>query len=238
MKGYINECFVSIQGEGELVGKPQFFLRFAGCSTMCKLCDTKYAWEKGEKFIISLRGKKKILKNPIDPIDFANFLNSKRENGDIPKSISITGGEPLEQMEFLEILLKNLKGFEILLETNGLHPEIKEEIIKLVKVFSVDIKLPSFAGKNIDYSSQEAFLKKIKSFGSDGYIKIVFTNKTPDEEIKEALELVESCGISWNIYLQPTSPSLVKKGLEFIRNELYSFRLRILPQVHKILKLR
>jgi organic radical activating enzyme len=236
VKGYISEGFVSIQGEGELAGKPQFFLRFAGCSMRCKFCDTKYAWKREDGFLIILPNGKKRLKNPVNPLELANFLNSKK--GEIPVSISITGGEPLEQMEFLEIFLKNLKNFEILLETNGLHPEIKDEVINLIDIFSVDIKLPSFAGKVIDYSIHEAFLKKLKKFGAKGYIKIVFTKKTEKEEIRRALKLLEDCGISWNVYLQPTSPFLLKKGLKFIREELYPLHLRILPQIHKILNLR
>jgi len=236
VKGYISEGFVSIQGEGELAGKPQFFLRFAGCSTKCKFCDTKYAWKRKKNFTILLPPEKKKFKNPVDPFEIVDFLNSKRS--EIPGSIAITGGEPLEQMEFLEALIKNLKNFEILLETNGLHPEIKGELINLINIFSVDIKLPSFAGKKVDYSIHEAFLKKLRSSGAKGYIKIVYTKKTEEKEIKRALKLVEGCGISWNVYLQPTSPLLVKKGLKFIEGKLFPFHLRILPQVHKILNLK
>ncbi len=238
MKGYISEGFVSIQGEGEFAGKPQFFLRFAGCSMRCSYCDTKYAWRRKEDFLIHFPDGKKRFKNPVDPFEMANFLNSKREKGEIPKSISITGGEPLEQVEFFEDLIKGLKNFEILLETNGMHTEIKEELVTLVNFFSVDIKLPSFVGKEIDYSVHEAFLKKLKTMGAKGYIKIVFTKKTSSEEVKRALDLFSSSGIYWNIYLQPTSPSLIKKGLKIIRQELYPFHLRILPQIHKILNLK
>jgi len=236
VKGYISEGFVSIQGEGELAGKPQFFLRFAGCSVGCKFCDTKYAWRRKEAFTIFLPPEKRKFKNPVDAFELADLLNSKIEG--IPKSISITGGEPLEQMEFLEAFLKDLKNFEVLLETNGLHPEIGEEIIKSVNIFSVDIKLPSFAGKMLDYSVHEAFLKKLKNFGAKGYIKIVYTKNTEEKEIKRALKLVEGCGISWNVYLQPTSPLLVKKGLKFIEGELFPFHLRILPQIHKMLNMK
>lgn len=47
----ISETFLSIQGEGKLVGTPSFFIRVAGCNLRCAWCDTPYAsWEpKGDQ---------------------------------------------------------------------------------------------------------------------------------------------------------------------------------------------
>ncbi|HZW05958.1 MAG TPA: 7-carboxy-7-deazaguanine synthase QueE [Phycisphaerales bacterium] len=44
----VSETFVSIQGEGKLVGVPSWFLRTSGCNLRCTWCDTPYASWKPE----------------------------------------------------------------------------------------------------------------------------------------------------------------------------------------------
>ena len=44
----ISETFVSLQGEGALVGTPSWFCRFSGCNLRCTWCDTPYASWKPE----------------------------------------------------------------------------------------------------------------------------------------------------------------------------------------------
>ncbi len=39
----VNETFVSIQGEGGLIGSPTLFIRLDGCPLRCTWCDTPYA---------------------------------------------------------------------------------------------------------------------------------------------------------------------------------------------------
>ena len=39
----VNETFVSIQGEGDLIGAPALFIRLDGCPLRCSWCDTPYA---------------------------------------------------------------------------------------------------------------------------------------------------------------------------------------------------
>jgi 7-carboxy-7-deazaguanine synthase len=39
----VNETFVSIQGEGGLIGAPTLFIRLDGCPLRCTWCDTPYA---------------------------------------------------------------------------------------------------------------------------------------------------------------------------------------------------
>src|SRR5258707_1130477 len=39
----ISECFRTIQGEGQLIGRPTVFVRTGGCDYRCARCDTLYA---------------------------------------------------------------------------------------------------------------------------------------------------------------------------------------------------
>ena len=82
----INEIFFSIQGEGKWTGLPNVFIRTTGCNLRCSYCDTKYAYTNGKEMIFD-----EILKK------ISNFSC---------KNVCITGGEPLEQEEFLENLAK------------------------------------------------------------------------------------------------------------------------------------
>lgn len=100
--------FFSIQGEGVSMGKTACFLRLQGCNLRCRWCDTKYTWgfKNGELWSIK-KTEKEIQKN------------WKCKNSSINKRLVITGGEPLLQKDQIEILLKQLSGWEIEIETNG-----------------------------------------------------------------------------------------------------------------------
>ena len=39
---FVNEIFVSLQGEGYWTGTLMVFLRFAGCNLRCPFCDTAH----------------------------------------------------------------------------------------------------------------------------------------------------------------------------------------------------
>ncbi len=96
----VNEIFAGIQGEGFWTGMPAVFIRFAGCNLDCEFCDTDYSVRE----MLSLRS---IL---------------KRVEAMLPRTVILTGGEPL--MQPLEPLLKEFKsrGLRIHLETNGTYP--------------------------------------------------------------------------------------------------------------------
>jgi len=119
IKFKINEIFVSIQGEGLLLGKVMNFIRFTKCNLNCKWCDTSF--KTGS--YLSLE-------------EILNKLNRKLE------WVSLTGGEPMLEKNLFQ-LIERLKqeGYKIQLETNGTLYD--EEIFNAVDFISLDIKPPS-----------------------------------------------------------------------------------------------
>ncbi|MBM5811791.1 MAG: 7-carboxy-7-deazaguanine synthase QueE [Gammaproteobacteria bacterium] len=96
----ITETFASLQGEGDAVGWPTFFIRLTGCPLRCGYCDTSYAfqggaWRELDALVAEARG--------------AGL-----------RHVCVTGGEPLAQPDCLPLLsaLCNA-GFDVSLETSG-----------------------------------------------------------------------------------------------------------------------
>ncbi len=48
---FVNELFVTIQGEASFAGTPSIFIRLQSCDVGCPWCDTKYTWSLDAKNI-------------------------------------------------------------------------------------------------------------------------------------------------------------------------------------------
>lgn len=90
------------------------------------------------------------------------FLFLKKRKGKLD-AVEITGGEPTLQQDIIEFLerIKDM-GYLIKLDSNGSHPEVIEELIKLkiVDYLAVDIKAPLEKYQMITHSNID--LNKIK----------------------------------------------------------------------------
>lgn len=95
-----NGIFQTIQGEGALIGTPMVFIRLAGCSIGCPLCDTDYS--VGQR---------------LTPAEIAKQADDLRTPG--VRYAWITGGEPTDHN--LRELISELgsRGFFIALATAG-----------------------------------------------------------------------------------------------------------------------
>lgn len=81
-----------------------------------------------------------------------DVLQMLRERRTFLDGVVITGGEPTVQPDLPEFIEKLRKlGFEVKLDTNGVHPGVVEELIKknLVDFFAMDIKNPFENYENI-----------------------------------------------------------------------------------------
>lgn len=189
VKAKIIEIFSSLQGEGIKLGERQIFVRFAGCNLHCGYCDTPnsrivdYAREMSiEEVMLEIE-----------------HLNTVRAH----KTVSLTGGEPLLQSEFIEQLLPRLKdaGFELYIETNGTKPDMLQKIMPYVDTVSMDIKCFSDCGQDLWETHREFLITGLGKI----FVKIVLTANTSKEEIVRAVNLVEGVDKNIPFVLQPVT---------------------------------
>lgn len=107
----LSELYTSIQGEGPNVGQPTQFVRFAGCNLRCPgwPCDTPHAIDP------------KIWREEAERLDFETLNDRLAE---WPRSITLTGGEPLTQPsdELKNFVELSVLDYEIDIFTNGTRP--------------------------------------------------------------------------------------------------------------------
>ena len=262
--GFVSEIFCSDQGEGPLVGQRQVFFRTAGCSATCRWCDTAYSKVRSARCV--LRGQNgaetRTLRNPISAGEGAGaVLEAARTDGSAAV-VSITGGDPLEQEDFVLEVAARCKagGLSVYLETNGLHAEELAAVLPYVDVVAMDIKLPSATGV-VAWKRHESFLARLVADPPAGtnrgsrplvFVKVVVDDRSTEREIASAARLVASADRRIPFVLQPESRTLMSKRttpdtLGRLRRVLVSGRVaaatvlddvRVMPQVHKILDIR
>ncbi len=217
----IKEVFESIQGEGPYVGVNQLFIRFTNCNLNCKYCDTNFKSDLKEYTTETL------LK------EINNYKNIH--------SISLTGGEPLLESEFLKNFLPKCNQ-KIYLETNGTLYKNLEAIINNIDIISMDIKLPSTTNMKDMFNIHEEFIKIAIENKKEIFAKVVFDEKITEEEIIKTTQLAQKYNIE--IILQPKMDGdFLNISTEFINKTFYRFiekydKVRLIPQVHKFINIR
>lgn len=128
----ISEVFFSLSGEGLMAGLPTIFIRVSGCNFVeeghpCIYCDTPYSWHDYQGKSLSMA--------EIGSEVFKYSVNS----------VLLTGGEPLSvnPREF-DMLIENLHGYHISVETNGSIMPWNSKVDSYV----VDMKCPSSGNSN------------------------------------------------------------------------------------------
>jgi 7-carboxy-7-deazaguanine synthase len=144
------------------------------------------------------------------------------------KWVSLTGGEPMME-ENLISLVKKLKeeNYKIFLETNGTF--FDEKIFSNSDFISIDLKTPS--------SGNSYFEKEVFSYALEHpkrtQLKVVIQK---EKDLKFFEKLYEGNEDYKNWILQPEWS--FRKKLNY-KEIIYEFpKVRIIPQVHKILKVR
>lgn len=174
------ESFGTVDGPGI-----RFVLFLQGCSLRCKYCHNRDTWDiKGGEFKSLDEIFQKILK-------YKNYIYA---NG----GVTVTGGEPLLQYEFLIELFKRLRKEKIhtCVDTSGmvaLNDKIKK-LIDLTDLFLLDIKHidPEKCKDLVGFSNKKEleFAKYLSENGKHMWIRQVLIPGYTDDE-KDLLKLKE-----------------------------------------------
>jgi len=240
------EVFSGIQGEGPLVGCRQVFVRFAGCNLRCRYCDTREAWEVPETCAIErLPGRRAFQteRNPVALDALVGAVSALAGNAHLHHSVSLTGGEPLLQVDFMTAFLNRLKDMRLhtYLETNGVLPEALERVISLMDFVAMDIKLPSATGQEWQVEQHRRFLQVARQRSL--IVKVVVSAGTTAAELATVGQLVAAVEPSAPVVLQPVTPvrgDIVAPtpGQMLAWQEVLAQWLRdvrIIPQVHRLM---
>lgn len=262
--GTVSEMFCSVQGEGLFIGERQIFVRTAGCAATCSWCDTVYSKVQTPRFVVHAGPGSETRHRP-NPVGLDDVLDEllvvARENAPVA-SVSITGGEPLEQPQFVGPLARALRerGLRVHLETAGLHADALRSVIDHVDVIAMDVKLPSATGIE-HWDAHREFLSAMRGTAFDPeatpaprtvFAKVVVDLKASEDEIGAAARLIAAASPRIPLILQPESETLFGRSATRPRSRALLDLIdagaraagavletvRVIPQTHKVLHVR
>ncbi len=246
----LQEIFASVQGEGPWIGERHIFVRFQGCNIRCRYCDTKAAIDGTENEspycrVQTSTGPTSEYEqnfNPLSPNRLTELCARLIIPGPSKPTVSLTGGEPLMQAAFLAEWLPSVsRQFRVYLETNGILHEAMRYLHDLVNVVSMDFKLPSATGLGPFWEEHSRFLAAASGTAAV-FVKAVITRDTNRDDILLSAGLIARNDPSIPFVLQPAGGPLAPDINMLIDYQEAALRItrdvRIIPQAHKILKVR
>ncbi|MBU0630278.1 MAG: 7-carboxy-7-deazaguanine synthase QueE [Candidatus Margulisbacteria bacterium] len=244
----LNEIFASIQGEGLYVGERQIFVRFASCNLNCQYCDSPAALELTRQYRVENVPGSHHFEQKDNPVPVERLVQEAAQfnKPGLFHSISLTGGEPLLQVNFLKEFLPAVKTalkLPIYLESNGILSEFLAEIIEEVDIVAMDIKLPSATGQSAYWKEHRKFLET--AFLKEVFVKVVVGKESKIKELEEGAALVAEVDDRIPFIIQPVTPHGPVKHrpdaehlLAFQTAAKRKLRnVRVIPQVHKLMGL-
>lgn len=243
--GFLGEIFSSFQGEGPLIGKKQVFVRTTGCNLSCSYCDSPQ-FRREVRFCevedTSVPGRFRQAENPVTLSWTMEQILALWAIG--TSSVSITGGEPLCQPEFVRALAMSCasENLPVYFETNGFSRSRFSRLIDWIDFAAVDIKLPSHrACPSGEWSSlvenELACIEGASRAGVFTIAKVVVLDSTSAEEIESLCPRLE--GLEITLVLQPASgtqkPDQEKLILLHEEASEHLGEVVVIPQAHKMM---
>ena len=250
------EVFASFQGEGRFVGEPQVFVRLWGCPLRCRWCDTPGSWRlpAEPQARIAARAPRREA-GWAGATDVARWI-AEVEPG-APRTVSVTGGEPLLWPGFVRALRPVLAGRRVHLETAGAHPRALERVLDQVDHISLDLKLPADMdasepvaaageGEAVPGDAAEWAGVRVRVLalvrGRDACAKLIVAGHRRAQEFAPLLDDVAEHAPGLSVYVQPVTPmngvpapsiALLDQVVELALER--ALPARVVPQVHRAL---
>ena len=256
------EVFSSVQGEGAFVGEAQVFVRLSGCPLRCGWCDTPGSWLVRETpaRISGTDGERE--EEPwASPFQVLTWILATEPRE--PRTISLTGGEPLLWPGFVRGLARVKGPRRLHLETAGAHPESLASVLDGVDHVSLDLKLPDDLREPVPVEvegpeGEQVWGEATPASASDWELarrrcltlvadhdacgKLIVAGGRAAREFLPLLEDVARLAPNLPVVLQPVTPTagvgapdqdLLTELLEDARD--LGLAARVVPQVHKAL---
>jgi organic radical activating enzyme len=256
------EVFASIQGEGMYLGQPQVFLRLAGCPLRCAWCDTPGSWNVragAQARIVTPEGT--LLEDAwASPLQALTYIGAAEPRE--PRTLSLTGGEPLLWPDFILALASMVGERPMHLETAGAHPEALARVAHVFDHISLDLKLPADMRAPVEIAglpespnfarelaptndtewreARRACLKWVA--GSDACAKVVVAAERTVHDYAPLFEDLAQLAPDIPLYLQPATPMAgIQAPLPAFLDELLEdardlgLTVRVVPQVHRFM---
>jgi organic radical activating enzyme len=155
-------------------------------------------------------------------------------------SLSLTGGEPLAQVEALQLWLPQLRELlPVYLETNGTLPAALEKIICDIDYVSMDFKLESLSGAQTPWDEHREFLRIAAK--REGFVKVVVGEQTPVSELVQAAGLIHEIAPQMPLIIQPLTEQgrCAVRGTVLLQLQQEVSRIhspvRVIPQTHRFI---
>lgn len=202
----IVEIFKSVEGEGIRVGAPALFVRFGHCNLKCIWCDTLYAQDFKEM----------------------NYMSKEQIAAEILrqhcKMVTFTGGEPLQQVEFIKWFCDKYPSFEVNIETNGSMPLNKADYEDAI--ITMDWKCPS-SGMN-----DKMLARNLNVLDNSDVLKFVVAD---EKDLKEVLRVMMEYHPRATVFVNPVFGKMPFDVLArfIVDNDFLDMRMGL--QIHKII---
>lgn len=210
---YLDDIFVSIQGESTDAGLPCVFVRLFGCNVKCTYCDQPQQACNRKR------------------VSIGNLVNMIKKHK-VPY-VCITGGEPLIQQDIYPVVYELLsEGYKVSIETNGCVPIEPCDYNRSYK-YVMDIKCPSSG------VSHRNIFNNLANLHPHDEVKFVIADET---DYKFAKRVLRSYPTSAKILFSPMfdengKPVISQQLVDWmIKDKLYYARVQI--QMHKCLEVK